>query len=353
MPLASIDADAALQHLDEFDALIDARSESEFAQDHLPGAVNWPALTDAERAEVGTEYQQLSPFEARKRGAALVAANIARHLEREMAGKEKNWSPLVYCWRGGKRSGALALVLDQIGFRTRVLAGGYRAYRRAVVAALEELPAALTFRVVCGPTGSGKSRLLQALAAEGAQVLDLEALAKHRGSVLGLVPGDRQPSQKAFDSTVWDALRRLDPSRPVFVESESKKIGDLRVPEALIARMRAAPCLWLELALERRVALLIEDYAFFVADIETFCARLDALRELKGRDVVAGWQAAARSGRIAEVVRDLLTAHYDPIYLQSMRRNFAHIGERATRLEWDGTESSLTAAARQAIDAAR
>jgi len=350
MPLASIDAAAALARLDEFDAVIDARSESEFAEDHLPGAVNWPSLSDAERAEVGTQYKQISAFDARKRGAALVAANIARHLDREMPGKSKDWSPLVYCWRGGKRSGALALVLDQIGFRTRVLAGGYREYRRAVVAALEQLPAGYAFRVVCGPTGSGKSRLLQALAAEGAQVLDLETLANHRGSVLGLVPGSRQPSQKAFDSAVWDALRRLDTTRPVFIESESKKIGDLRVPEALVARMRASPCVWLELALDQRVRLLLAEYEFFVSDIEAFCSRLDALRELRGRSVVAGWQAAARAGEAATVVRDLLMAHYDPIYRQSLRRNFPQVeAEDAERLEWDGGEASLAAAARRAI----
>jgi tRNA 2-selenouridine synthase len=185
---------------------------------------------------------------------------------------------------------------------------------------------ALSWRVVCGPTGSGKSRLLDALAAAGAQVLDLERLANHRGSVLGLVPGSVQPSQKAFDTRLWDALRRLDPARPVFVESESKKIGDLRVPESLIGRMRASPCLWLELALDARVALLMADYDFFVTDVDAFCARLDALRALRGRAVVDSWQAAARAGRTAEVVRDLLVAHYDPIYLESMRRNFAGVG---------------------------
>jgi tRNA 2-selenouridine synthase len=350
MPLASIDAAAALERLDEFSAVIDARSESEFALDHLPGAVNWPSLTDAERAEVGTLHKQESAFDARKRGAALVAANIARHLEREMAGKDKGWSPLVYCWRGGKRSGALALVLDQIGFRTRVLVGGYREYRRAVVDALEHLPPAFAFRVVCGPTGSGKSRLLQVLAASGAQVLDLEALANHRGSVLGLVPGSRQPSQKAFDSAVWDALRRLDRTRPVFVESESKKIGDLRVPEALIARMRASPCLWLELGLDRRVELLMTDYAHFVTDPEALCGRLAALRELRGRETVEGWQRAIRAGDVATVVRDLLVTHYDPIYRQSLRRNFPQVEAGAERIEWDGSEAALEATARRAIE---
>jgi tRNA 2-selenouridine synthase len=341
MSATPIAAEAAMDRLERFDAIVDARSQSEYALDHLPGAVNWPTLDDAERAAVGTEYAQVSSFEARKHGAVLAARNIARHVERELAAAPKGWSPLVYCWRGGQRSGALAEVLDRIGFEVHVLEGGYRAFRRAVVAALHRLPATLTLRVVCGPTGAGKSRLLQALAAADEAVLDLEALANHRGSVLGLAPGEAQPSQKRFDTRVWDALRRFDPGRPVWVESESRKIGDVRVPEALIERMRAAPCAWLELELERRVELLLEDYAFFVRDPGAFCARLDALVDLRGRETVARWQAEARAGRVPGVVRELLVAHYDPIYAQSMRRNYAGVHAPWRRVAWDGTDASL------------
>src|SRR5436190_6776324 len=225
MTLQAIAATDAIAQLDAFDTIIDARSESEYAEDRLPGAVNWPTLNDDERRIVGTEYKQVSPFVARKRGAALAARNIALHIEREVMDKPKDWKPLVYCWRGGKRSGSLAIVLDQIGFKVRLLEGGYREYRRAVTAELLELPARFQYRVVCGKTGSGKSRLLAALRERGTQVLDLEELANHRGSVLGLVPGSPQPGQKAFESRVWDALRRLDAARPVWIESESKKVG--------------------------------------------------------------------------------------------------------------------------------
>jgi tRNA 2-selenouridine synthase len=352
MSVVAVDAAQALPRLDTFSAIIDARSESEHAEDRIPGAVNWPSLNDVERALVGTEYKQVSPFAARKRGAAIVARNIAAHIERHAIELPRDWSPLVYCWRGGQRSGALATVLGQIGFRVHLLEGGYREYRRAVMAALETLPDRFDLRVVCGPTGAGKSRLLQVLRAQGAQVLDLEALANHRGSVLGLVPGSPQPTQKAFDSRVWDALRRFDAERPVYVESESKKVGDLRVAEALVERMRSAPCLWLELALERRVDLLMEDYDFFVKDTAAFCERLDALRVLRGHEVVNAWQEAARAGRPVEVVRDLLVTHYDPIYLQSMRRNFAKMGTPLLRLEWDGSEAGLAAAARLALSPA-
>ena len=344
MAVVAIEAAEALRRLDEFSAVVDARSEAEFALDRLPGAVNWPSLNDAERAQIGTEYKQVSPFAARKRGAAMVARNVAMHIERHVLDLPREWSPLVYCWRGGQRSGALATVLGQIGFRVQLLQGGYQQYRRAVVAALETLPARFAFRVVCGPTGSGKSRLLGALAARGEQVLDLEALAEHRGSVLGLVPGSTQPSQKAFDSRVWERLRRFDPARPVWVESESKKVGDVRVPEALIERMRAAPCVWLELPVERRVVLLLDEYDFFVADSDAFCARLDALRVLRGKTTVERWQDLARAGDHATVVRELLDMHYDPIYRESLRRNFGATAGAGERVEWDGDEASMRAA---------
>ena len=349
--LLTITAAEALARLDEFSAVIDARSESEFALDRLPGAINWPVLTDAQRIQVGTEYKQISPFVAQKRGAAMVARNIADHIERDVLDLPKDWKPLVYCWRGGKRSGSLALILGQIGFKVHLLEGGYREYRRAVMEALELLPARFSYRVICGSTGSGKSRLLQVLRAHGAQVLDLEALANHRGSVLGLVPGSPQPSQKQFDSRVWETLRGFDPARPVFVESESKKVGDLRVPQPLIECMRASPCLPLELPLPARVALLIEDYDFFVTDTAAFCERLDALRALRGNEVVKVWQEAARAGRTAEVVLDLLVSHYDPIYTQSINRNFAHSATPLATLRWDGSPAGLEAAAEEAIKA--
>ena len=352
MPLATITAADALQRLEAFSAIVDARSESEYALDHLPGAVNWPSLNDAERTSVGTEYKQVSPFAAKKRGAALVARNVAAHIDRHVLELPREWSPLVYCWRGGQRSNALGLVLSQIGFRVHILEGGYQAFRRALVAALDTLPATLSFVVVCGTTGSGKSLLLRALAERGEQVLDLEALANHRGSVLGLVPGEVQPSQKAFDTAVWDALRKLDPARPVFVESESAKVGDLRVPPTLTEWMRASPCVWLDLSMDARVALLMREYAFFVRDVAAFCDRLEALRVLRGHETVNAWQESARNGRIESVVRDLLASHYDPIYLQSMGRNFAGTTTLLADILWDGSDAGLAAAAAKAAAAA-
>jgi tRNA 2-selenouridine synthase len=321
-----IPAADAIARLADFSAIIDARSEAEYAEDHLPGAINWPSLNNEERHEIGTIYKQVSPFEARKRGAALVAANIARHIDREVMDKPKGWQPLLYCWRGGQRSGSLALVLGQIGFKVHLVEGGYKAFRGAVLAQLPELAARLNYRVVCGPTGAGKTRLLQALAQAGAQVLDLEALASHRSSVLGLIPGQPQPTQKRFDTLAWQQLRAFDPARPVYVESESRKVGNLAVPEALIAAMRASPCLKLELPDDERVKLLLEDYDFFVKDRELFCRRLAALTELRGKSQVQAWQEQVRAGDIETVVRELLFKHYDPGYAASIERNFQQYG---------------------------
>ena len=351
MGLKRITAEEALHGLAAFDAVIDARSESEHAEDHLPGALNWPVLNDAERALVGTEYKQISAFDARKRGAALAAANIARHVQAHVQPLPRGWRPLVYCWRGGQRSGSLALVLSEIGFAVTVLDGGYRGFRRAVLAELDTLPTRLRFHVLAGRTGSAKSRLLQALAAEGAQVLDLEALACHRGSVLGLVPGERQPSQKAFETAVWQALRALDPARPVFVEGESRTIGRLRVPEALLQALRAATLHPVHMPLESRVAFLLDDYAHFVADAEAFCARLDALRELRGAATIERWQAQARGGDFATPVRELLEQHYDPVYLKSMRKHFAGFDEATALALADAAPATLAAAARRLITA--
>jgi tRNA 2-selenouridine synthase len=318
---AVLGVDDVLPQLDQFDTIIDARSESEFALDRIPGAINCPTLDDAQRIVVGTTYKQVGAFEAKKIGAPLVAQNIARHIETQFADKPKDWKPLIYCWRGGNRSGAMALIFAKIGWPVVQLDGGYKAYRAYVAAALEN-PPPLDFRVICGTTGSGKSRLLETLASVGAQVLDLERLAAHRGSVLGHLPGEPQPSQKMFETRIWDLLRRFDPARPVFVESESKKVGNLRVPDAVMERMRAAPCVALQLDRPLRVQLLMEDYEHFCADPATLNAQLDHLVQLHGRARIESWQEMANTGRMPELVDQLLVDHYDPAYLRSIDRNF-------------------------------
>ncbi len=315
-----------LPQLDQFDCIIDARSESEFALDHLPGAINCPVLSDAERIRVGTMYKQINAFEAKKVGAALVAKNIARHIETLWLDRPREWRPLVYCWRGGNRSGSMAHILAKIGWPVEQLDGGYKAYRAHVSAQLADAPA-LQFRVVCGTTGSGKSRLLDVLDSVGAQVLDLERLAAHRGSVLGNLPSCAQPSQKMFETMIWDRLRRFDPARPVFVESESKKVGQLRVPDALMDTMRRSDCIALTLERSKRVRLLMEDYQHFADNPASLTAQLDFLVKLHGRDKINAWHAMANGGQMAQLVEQLLAEHYDPAYLRSIDRNFVRYGE--------------------------
>ena len=353
MSLVSLPACDALARLGEFDTLIDARTESEFALDHLPGAVNWPTLHDQERIDVGTLYAQVNAFEAKKRGAAMAARNISAHIEREVIDKPKDWRPLAYCWRGGKRSGSLSLVLDQIGFRVTLLEGGYKAFRAALLLDTARLAAVFNFTVICGTTGSGKTRLLQALAQEGAQVLDLEALANHRSSVLGAIPGLAQPSQKRFDTLVWNALRGLDPARRVFVESESKKVGNVAIPTALVQAMRSSDCLNLVLPDAERVSLLMEDYEFFVRDTALFCDRLEVLATFRGQAVVDGWKAKVRSGHTSDVVQELLTQHYDPVYLQSIARNFSRFDATKSVAPSDGSMRAFSALAQQMLTTQR
>lgn len=347
MGVKRVDIASALREAGGYNAIIDVRSPAEFAEDHVPGAINWPVLDDAERAEIGTVYKQVSPFEARKRGAALVSRNIGRLIEQHLLQAPRDWRPLVYCWRGGQRSGSLSLVLGQIGFSVQVLEGGYQAFRREVLAATESLPARLDLRVLCGRTGSAKSRLLHALAAAGAQVLDLEALAAHKGSVLGPLPDRPQPSQKAFETALWQQLQGFDPNRPVFIEGESRTIGRLRLPSALFTAMHAAAVVQVHLPLAERVRFLLQDYDYFVRDTEAFCARLDALRELRGRAQVQAWQEAARAGRHADVVAELLATHYDPVYDRSTQGHYLRLAEALPLALPDAGTEALQAAARQ------
>ena len=306
----------------DFDEIVDVRSPAEFAEDHVPGAVSAPVLDDAERACIGLLHKQASAFEAKRAGAALVAANIARHLTTLFAGRPKSWRPLVYCWRGGQRSGSMVEVFTRIGWRAAQLDGGYKAYRRHVIGELERLPRALDLRIVCGVTGSGKSRMLRALIGAGAQVLDLEELARHRGSVLGNLPGEVQPSQKMFESLLAHKLAAFDVERPVYAEAESKKVGSVQVPTALIERMRRSTCLRIEIGTALRIALLKDEYAHFLAAPRTLDERLDCLVDLHGHARVAEWKALSAKGAWDALVEKLLLEHYDPAYLRGMARNY-------------------------------
>jgi tRNA 2-selenouridine synthase len=342
---------ATVAHLPQFDAVLDVRTPLEFAEDHIPAACNLPVLSNEERAQVGTLYQQVSPFSARKVGAALVSANIARHLEGPLRNQPRAWRPLVYCWRGGQRSKALTHVLREIGWDARQLEGGYKAFRRAVIADTPGLAQRLDFRVICGMTGSGKSRLLRALARAGAQVLDLEGLAAHTGSVLGALPDAPQPSQKWFESRLWRQLQQLDPAQPVYVESESKRIGAIQVPQGVLDRMWASRCIVLETATPARVELLKQEYAHFLRDPQALGRQLDRLVPLHGRAVIDRWKAQAAAGDWDALVEELLARHYDPTYGRSIGGHYPHLPE-AQVVRIDSAEHDAFLDAAHALTAA-
>lgn len=332
---------ANLSQLGEFDEIIDVRTPAEFAEDHIPGAINCPVLSNEERITVGTLYKQVSPFEARKVGAALISRNIATHLETRFLDHPKSWRPLIYCWRGGQRSGAMSIILAQVGWAAHKLEGGYKAYRREVLDKLEALPQSFTFRVVCGPTGSGKSRLLNALAGTGHQVLDLEMLAQHRGSVLGNLPEQAQPSQKWFDSALLLALQKLDPALPVYVEAESSKIGLITLPPALITAMHGSDCVLVETTLATRVAGLLEDYRHYVNDPDIFIEHLKPLYRFQGAKQLEHWSDLIRAGNFAAMVGELLTLHYDPSYFRATSKNYPNLDQAQRIVLEDLSESAL------------
>lgn len=306
-----------------FDEIIDVRTPAEFAEDHIPGSINCPVLDNEQRIEVGTLYKQHSPFAAKKIGAAYVAENIAHHLRHSFQDRDKNWRPLIVCWRGGQRSGAMTLIFRRVGWDAQQLEGGYKGYRKQALDVLTQLPRQFRYAVVCGATGSGKSRVLQALARLGQQVLDLEDLARHKGSVLGVLPDAPQPSQKMFESCLLVALRSFDPARPVFVEAESRKIGRIQVPDALLETMRAGACIDIEAARTARIDFLLRDYDYFLQAPDWLNDRLDGLTKLHSHETIRRWQTYANEARWRELVGELLDLHYDPLYHRSQSRNFS------------------------------
>lgn len=302
-----------------FDSIIDVRSPAEWAEDHIPGAINLPVLNDAERAEVGTIYKQVSPFTARKIGGALVAKNAAAHLQGPLADKTGGWKPLVYCWRGGQRSGSFTSILQQVGWRADVIAGGYKAWRKLVVDQVHERPVPSPVVLLDGNTGSAKTEVLALLAAQGVQVIDLEGMARHRGSLFGALPGG-QPSQKTFEGALALALARLDPARPVVVEAESSKVGNCRIPAPLWKAMVAAPRIEIVAPLAARAAYLTRAYADLLADPARLVQVIALLRPLHPAAVIDTWQAQAGAGAFTDLAEGLMARHYDPRYAKHRGR---------------------------------
>ncbi|MCK6409511.1 tRNA 2-selenouridine(34) synthase MnmH [Thauera sp.] len=342
---------ATVAQLSGFDEIIDARTPAEFAEDHIPGAINLPVLDNDERIVVGTLYKQQSAFDARRLGGALVAANISRHMLAVLQDRPKNWRPLIYCWRGGQRSGSFTTWLRMVGWDACQLEGGYKAFRHHVIAGIEDIAPRLDLRIVSGPTGSAKTRVLEALAGQGAQTLDLEDLAAHKGSVLGGLPDRPQPTQKRFETMLWSQIRALDRARPVYVEAESRKIGLVFVPEPLIMAMRRAPCIMIDASRDARLDFLVRDYAYLGDDIAGLQDKLHRLREHQSRDTLERWQALAATRALPELFGELIDLHYDPLYKRSQNVNYSGYADALRVDTGDLSAGGIHALAARILDA--
>lgn len=316
MPIEFTSLDAILNH--GFDTVIDVRSPAEFAQDHIPGAINLPALSNEQRAEVGTIYKQISAFDGRKIGAGMVIRNVADHIDGPLMEKDGAWRPLIYCWRGGQRSGVFSTLLSEIGWRADTVKGGYTSFRRLVKASLYDDPLPHRIVLLDGFTGTAKTEILPRLAARGVQVIDLEGLARHRGSLLGGMPGG-QPSQKAFETGLATALSKLDPAQPVVVEAESSKIGRIAIPASVWAAMLAAPRIVIQAPMMARAAYLATAYREVIEDPEIVTEKLEPLRRLRGHATVDRWIALSAEGALVDLSHALMVDHYDPSYAKSRR----------------------------------
>ncbi|MEA5509569.1 tRNA 2-selenouridine(34) synthase MnmH [Crocosphaera sp. UHCC 0190] len=325
MPISPISV--TFNHQKKYDEIIDVRSENEFLEDHIPGAINLPVLNNEERKEVGTIYKQISAFEARKLGASLVFKNISHHLKNYFLDKQPRYSPLIYCWRGGQRSNSLAITLSQIGWQVNVLEGGYKTYRHYVIKQLETLPLTFNYHILCGLTGSGKTYLLHQLAAQGYQILDLEKIANHRGSLLGQEFTNKlesQPSQKYFDSLLLQQLQMFCYDKTIWIESESYKIGNVYLPPNLWQKMKQSPCFEIQLPLEKRVDFLLEQYAHFRVYPEQLKENIKFLKSRYGWDKIVQWFSWIDQEQWREFVEDLLLTHYDPAYERSLEKTYTN-----------------------------
>lgn len=341
-------ADAGRMRRADFDAIFDVRSPGEFEEDHIPGAENHPALTNEERARVGFLYTQSSKFEARKVGAALIARNVAALLEGRLADLPGGFHVLIYCWRGGQRSRSVAHILSEVGWRVGLLEGGYRTYRRAVSERLYTQGPKLRLIVLSGGTGVGKTEILRRLKARGAQVLDLEAAAGHRGSLFGGLHAD-QPPQKLFESRLCAALDEIDPAHTIFVEDEASRIGDCFVPPAIYNALSAAPRIRLSAPADSRAAYIAQAYAPSHDDRDLLRSAIAALPRHHAARQKEQWMAHVEAGAYEALALELIQAHYDPAYSR------AEASREAPRIEIrleDLTAQSLEAAAADVLSAA-
>ena len=287
--------------------VIDVRAPKEFRQGHIPGAISMPLFDDDERAIVGITYTRMGREEAVLKGLEIIGPRLP-----EIAGQGREYAKdgelLVHCWRGGMRSEAMAWLLQLSGIKTSVLAGGYRAYRHYI---RESLSLGSPVIVLGGMTGSGKTELLQHLSTLGEQVLDLEALANHKGSAFGSMGQPDQPTTEQFENDLAFQWLALDPKKPVWIEDESRNIGKVIIPEPLFNKMIGAPVVFIEVPFELRVKRLSEEYGSFeTSDLAELIRKIS--RRMGGDKANEAIQALER-GNIGEAV-SIVLHYYDKSY---------------------------------------
>lgn len=304
-----------------FDTIIDVRSPLEYEEDHIIGSINCPVLNDQERIIVGTIYKKESTFKAKIIGSSLTARNIAKHIEEKFINQQGSWQPLIYCWRGGQRSKAFSIILSEVGWRTCQLEGGYKKYRNEVINFLNRIGSKLKIILISGKTGSAKTKILQNIKLQGGQILDLENLANHKGSLLGKIPGLKQPSQKLFESKLYHQIKQLDLRKNVYIEAESSKIGNIHIPKTIWAKMIISPRIEIEADLELRSSFLLKDYRYMCENPELIKPIIYGLENRLSKKLINDWLELITKKLWLDLTKSFLENHYDPSYSSNTIKN--------------------------------
>jgi len=314
----------------KFDTIIDVRSPLEFAEDHIVGAINCPVLSDLERQKVGTIYKKESSFKAKIIGSSLTAKNIAFHIENNFMEKKGSWQPLIYCWRGGQRSKAFSIVLSEVGWRTNQLKGGYKEYRNQVINFLDNIGPKLKITLISGKTGSAKTKILKSIENEGGQILDLEGLANHKGSLLGKIPDLIQPSQKFFESLIFNKIQNLNLKDKIYIEAESSKIGNIHIPKSIWKKMIKSPRIEISANVELRAKFLVNDYDYMCNDPTLINPIIKGLKNRLSKKLFDEWTNLIDKKKWFDLTKSFLENHYDPSYSSNTIKNDRKVIKKIT-----------------------
>ncbi|MDG1982024.1 MAG: tRNA 2-selenouridine(34) synthase MnmH [Alphaproteobacteria bacterium] len=314
----------------KFDTIIDVRSPLEFIEDHIVGAINCPVLSDLERQKVGTIYKKESSFKAKIIGSSLTAKNIAFHIENKFMEKKGSWQPLIYCWRGGQRSKAFSIVLSEVGWRTNQLKGGYKEYRNQVINFLDNIGPKLKITLISGKTGSAKTKILKSIENEGGQILDLEGLANHKGSLLGKIPDLIQPSQKFFESLIFNKIQNLNLKDKIYIEAESSKIGNIHIPKSIWKKMIKSPRIEISANVELRAKFLVSDYDYMCNNPTLINPIIKGLKNRLSKKLFDEWTNLIDRKKWFDLTKSFLENHYDPSYSSNTIKNDRKVIKKIT-----------------------